>query len=123
MMKMIRFFFSFLFQEYPQVRPTNPIYSSQSTLRTQGSNPAPMRGVPSSKSSATLVNRRQKFDPQAPRRPSDWRWLAILCIILFFPLGLSQKFTFHLFFRFENSSRSFRSFRFCFCNQSSKKIS
>jgi len=76
------------YSEYPQVRPTNPIYSSQSTLRTQGSNPVPIRGVPSSKSSATLVNRRQKFDPQAPRRPSDWRWLTILCIILFFPLGL-----------------------------------
>ncbi len=76
-----------MFEEYPQVRPTNPLYSSQSTIRTQGSNPQP--GVaPSSKSSATLVNRRQKFDPQAPRRPSDWRWLAILCIILFFPLGM-----------------------------------
>jgi len=74
------------YSEYPQVRPTNPLYSSQSTIRTQGSNP--QAGVPSSKSSATLVNRRQKFDPQAPRRPSDWRWLAILCIILFFPIGL-----------------------------------
>ncbi|CAF2837590.1 unnamed protein product [Rotaria sp. Silwood2] len=70
--------------EYPQVRPTNPLYLSQSTFKTQGSNPLPSV----SKSSATLVNRRQKFDPQAPRRPSDWRWLAILCIILFFPLGL-----------------------------------
>lgn len=76
----------FSFAEYPQVRPTNPLYSSQSTLKTLGSNPA-APGLPSSKSSATLVNRRQKFDPQAPRRPSDWRWLAILCIVLFFPLG------------------------------------
>lgn len=75
------------YSEYPQVRPTNPLYSSQSTLKTLGSNPA-APGLPSSKSSATLVNRRQKFDPQAPRRPSDWRWLAILCIVLFFPLGL-----------------------------------
>ncbi|CAF1311700.1 unnamed protein product [Adineta ricciae] len=75
------------YSEYPQVRPTNPLYSSQSTIRTQGSQPH-ANGAVSSKSSATLVNRRQKFDPQAPRRPSDWRWLAILCIILFFPLGL-----------------------------------
>jgi len=84
------FFFhhSSRFLEYPQVRPTNPLYSSQSTIKTQGSN-AHVGAVPSSKSSATLVNRRQKFDPQAPRRPSDWRWLAILCIILFFPLGKS----------------------------------
>ncbi|CAF1183422.1 unnamed protein product [Rotaria sp. Silwood1] len=70
--------------EYPQIRPTNPFYLSQSTFKIQGSNP--LSSV--SKSSATLVNRRQKFDPQAPRRPSDWRWLSILCIILFFPLGL-----------------------------------
>jgi hypothetical protein len=34
------------------------------------------------------VTRRQKFDPQAPRRPSDWRLFAILCIILFFPTGM-----------------------------------
>ncbi len=74
-------------KEYPQVRPTNPLYSSQSTIRTQGSNPQ-AGVVPSSKSSAALVNRRQKFDPQAPRRPADWRWLGILCIILFFPLGM-----------------------------------
>ena len=55
-------------------------------MKTLGSNQGAPR-APSSKTSATLVNRRQKFDPQAPRRPSDWRWLAILCIILFFPLG------------------------------------
>ncbi|UJR15066.1 hypothetical protein I4U23_002036 [Adineta vaga] len=67
------------YSEYPQVRPTNPLYSSQSTVRTP---------TIKSKSSAVLVDRRQKFDPQAPRRPSDWRWLAILCIFLFFPLGL-----------------------------------
>jgi len=78
-----------VFKEYPQVRPTNPLYSSQSTIRTQGSTPQ-AAAASSSKSSATLVNRRQKFDPQAPRRPSDWRWLAILCIILFFPLGRFQ---------------------------------
>ncbi|CAF1156895.1 unnamed protein product [Rotaria magnacalcarata] len=72
------------FSEYPQVRPTNPLYSSQSIFNTQGFNP--LASV--AKSSATLVNRRQKFDPQAPRRPSDWRWLAVLCIMLFFPTGL-----------------------------------
>lgn len=66
-------------KEYPQVRPTNPLYSSQSTIKTP---------TIKSRSSATLVDRRQKFDPQAPRRPSDWRWLAILCIFLFFPLGM-----------------------------------
>ena len=79
-------FSCFFVKEYPQVRATNPLYSSQSTIGTRGSNGRAV-GAPSSKSSATLVNRRQKFDPQAPRRPSDWRWLAILCIILFFPLG------------------------------------
>ncbi|CAF1290875.1 unnamed protein product [Adineta steineri] len=67
------------YSEYPQVRPTNPLYASQSTVKTPTLN---------SRSTATLVDRRQKFDPQAPRRPSDWRWLAILCIILFCPLGL-----------------------------------
>jgi hypothetical protein len=71
--------YSFVYIEYPQVRPTNPLYTSRSTVKTQSSN---------LKSSATLVNRRQKFDPQAPRRPSDWQWLAILCIILFFPIGM-----------------------------------
>jgi len=75
-------------KEYPQVRPTNPLYYSSSIVKTQTSN---------SRSSATLVNRRQKFDPQAPRRPSDWRWLAILCIILFFPLGMLIQLSFFLF--------------------------
>lgn len=70
----------FDFAEYPQVRATNPLYTSRSTIQTQS--------LSTSRTSATLVNRRQKFDPQAPRRPSDWRWLSILCIILFFPLGL-----------------------------------
>ncbi len=74
----------FILKEYPQVQPTNPLYSSRSTVKTQGSSPHESN----TRSSATLVNRRQKFDPQAPRRPSDWRWLAILCIILFFPLGM-----------------------------------
>ncbi len=74
----------FLFEEYPQVQPTNPFYSSRSTVKTQGSS----SHASNSRSSATLVNRRQKFDPQAPRRPSDWRLLAILCIILFFPIGM-----------------------------------
>ena len=69
----------FCFEEYPQVRPTNPYYTNRSTVKTSSSN---------ARSSATLVNRRQKFDPQAPRRPNDWRWLTILCIILFFPLGM-----------------------------------
>jgi len=72
-------------KEYPQVRATNPLYTSRSTIKTQSIS-TPHSST--SRTSATLVNRRQKFDPQAPRRPSDWRWLAILCIILFFPLGL-----------------------------------
>ena len=74
----------FFYEEYPQVQPNNPLYSNRSTVKTEGSSSQPSN----SRSSATLVNRRQKFDPQAPRRPSDWRWLAILCIILFFPLGM-----------------------------------
>ncbi|CAF0747221.1 unnamed protein product [Didymodactylos carnosus] len=71
------------YSAYPQVRPTNPLYASQSTLKTQPSN-----RQSSSQTSAALVARRQKFNPQEPRRPSDWRWFAILCIILFFPTGV-----------------------------------
>ena len=69
--------------EYPQVHPTNPIYSTQSSAERPGSDRTPSN----SRSSATLVSRRQKFDPRRSRRPSDWRGLSILSIILFFPTG------------------------------------
>lgn len=105
-------------KEYPQVRATNPLYSSQSTIKTHGSN-GQAGGVPSSKSSATLVNRRQKFDPQAPRRPTDWRWLAILCIILFFPVGMFDFISVEIRYYFVLS----RIIRVCICTSSTNKIS
>ncbi|CAF1276260.1 unnamed protein product [Adineta steineri] len=70
------------YSEYPQVRPTNPLYSSTFTIRTLSS------GISNASSTATVVERRKKFDPQLPKRPSDWRWFAVLCIFLFPPTGL-----------------------------------
>ncbi|CAF1172233.1 unnamed protein product [Adineta ricciae] len=70
------------YSEYPQVRPTNPLYSSTFTIRTLSS------GISNVSSTATVVERRKKFDPQLPKRPSDWRWFAALCIFLFPPTGL-----------------------------------
>jgi len=35
-----------------------------------------------------LLNVEKKFDPQLPKRPSDWRWFSVLCIFLFPPTGL-----------------------------------
>lgn len=67
--------------EYPQVRPTNPLYASTFTIRTLTS------AVSNASSTATVVERRKKFDPQLPKRPSDWRWFAVLCIFLFPPTG------------------------------------
>jgi hypothetical protein len=70
--------------EYPQVRPTNPLYSSTFTIRTLSS------AVSNASSTATVVERRKKFDPRLPKRPSDWRWFAVLCIFLFPPTGKNQ---------------------------------
>ncbi|CAF0749870.1 unnamed protein product [Didymodactylos carnosus] len=70
------------YSEYPQVRPTNPLYSSTFTIRTLSS------GISNASSTATVVERRKKFDPSAPKLPSDWRWFAVLCIFLFPPIGL-----------------------------------
>lgn len=40
-------------------------------------------GISNASSTATVVERRKKFDPRLPRRPSDWRWFAVLCCFLF----------------------------------------
>ncbi|CAF2391727.1 unnamed protein product [Rotaria sp. Silwood2] len=72
------------YSEYPQVRPTNPLYSSTFTIRTFSS------GISNASSTATVVERRKKFDPQLPKRPNDWRWFAVLCIFLFPPTGKMQ---------------------------------
>ncbi|CAF3352335.1 unnamed protein product [Rotaria socialis] len=69
------------YSEYPQVRPTNPLYASTFTIRTYSS------AVSKASSTATVVERRKKFDPQLPKRPEDWRWFSILCIFLFPPTG------------------------------------
>ncbi|CAF2921796.1 unnamed protein product [Rotaria sp. Silwood2] len=65
------------YSEYPQVRPTNPLYSSTFTLRTLSS------AISNVSSAATVVERRKKFDPHTPKYPYDWRWFAVLCILLF----------------------------------------
>ncbi len=76
-----------IYLEYPQVRPTNPLYSSTFTIRTLSS------AVSNASSTATVVERRKKFDPRLPKRPSDWRWFSVLCIFLFPPTGnLTSKF-------------------------------
>ena len=81
---MCRLFLNSLDLEYPQVRPTNPLYSSTFTLRTLSS------AVSNASSTATVVERRKKFDPHIPKRPSDWRWFAGLCIFLFPLTGIKK---------------------------------
>ena len=71
--------------EYPQVRPTNPLYSSTFTIRTMSS------GISQASSTATVVERRKKFDPRLPKRPSDWRWFAVLCCFLFPLTGKTRR--------------------------------
>ena len=34
------------------------------------------------------VSRRQKYNPNMPRRISDWRWVGALAVLLFFPTGI-----------------------------------
>lgn len=34
------------------------------------------------------VSRRQKYNPSAPRRLYDWRWVGALAVLIFFPTGL-----------------------------------
>jgi hypothetical protein len=63
------------------VRPTNPLYTSTATIKTHAS--AVSRG-----STLNTVSRREKYNPAAPRRLHDWRWLSGLSTLLFFPTGL-----------------------------------
>jgi hypothetical protein len=71
----------FTYSEYPQIRPTNPLYTSTATIKTSGS--AMSRGT-----TINTVSRRQKYNPKAPRRIYDWRWTGALAALLFFPTGL-----------------------------------
>lgn len=64
-------------EEYPQVRPTNPLYSSTFSLRSHSS------AISNLSKTSTVVERRKKFDPHTPKHPDDWRWFAMLCILLF----------------------------------------
>lgn len=71
----------FTYSEYPQIRPTNPLYTSTATIKTATS--AVSRG-----STMNTVSRRQKYNPKIPRRINDWRWVSALAVLLFFPTGL-----------------------------------
>ena len=71
----------FCFIEYPQIRPTNPLYTSTATIKTHVS-------ASSHGSTINTVSRRSKFNPAAPKPIHDWRWLSALAILLFFPTGI-----------------------------------
>lgn len=71
----------FTYSEYPQIRPTNPLYTSTATIKTGTS--AVSRGT-----TLNTVSRRQKYNPNQPRRIKDWRWASALATLLFFPTGL-----------------------------------
>ena len=70
--------------EYPQIKPTNPLYTSTNTIKTAAS--AVSRT--SRASTMNTVSRRQKYNPNKPRRINDWRWVSALAVLLFFPTGL-----------------------------------
>ncbi|KAI3388533.1 hypothetical protein SNEBB_008878 [Seison nebaliae] len=79
------------YSHYPQVRPTNPLYSSNMTIATlkTGVSAGTYMSRGSLASSITSSRmRKRKFDPNLPAPPSDWRWFASLCILLFFPTGI-----------------------------------
>lgn len=71
----------FTYSEYPQIRPTNPLYTSTYTIKTSASHA-------SRASTMNTVSRRQKYNPNAPRRLYDWRWIGALSVLLFFPTGI-----------------------------------
>ncbi|RNA24116.1 hypothetical protein BpHYR1_036716 [Brachionus plicatilis] len=71
----------FTYSEYPQIRPTNPLYTSTHTIKTSASHA-------SRASTMNTVSRRQKYNPNAPRRLYDWRWVGALAVLLFFPTGI-----------------------------------
>lgn len=74
----------FTYSEYPQIKPTNPLYQSTNTIKTAAS--AVSRT--SRASTMNTVSRRQKYNPNKPRRIHDWRWVSALAVLLFFPTGL-----------------------------------
>lgn len=74
----------FTYSEYPQIRPTNPLYQSTNTIKTATSHASRA----SRASTMNTVSRRQKYNPNAPRRIYDWRWVSALAVLLFFPTGL-----------------------------------
>jgi hypothetical protein len=60
------------------------LYTSTATIKTATS--AVSRN--SRASTINTVSRRQKYNPNAPRRIYDWRWVSALAVLLFFPTGL-----------------------------------
>ncbi len=76
--------FQLYLKEYPQIKPTNPLYTSTNTIKTAAS--AVSRT--SRASTMNTVSRRQKYNPNKPRRIYDWRWVSALAVLLFFPTGL-----------------------------------
>lgn len=71
------------YSEYPQIRPTNPMYTSTNTIKTGVS----AASRTSRASTMNTVSRRQKYNPNAPRRIHDYRWMGALAMLLFFPTG------------------------------------
>ena len=57
------------------------MYTSTATIKTAAS-------VGSRGSTINTVSRRQKYNPNAPRRLYDWRWVSALAVLVFFPTGL-----------------------------------
>lgn len=77
----------FTYSEYPQIRPTNPLYQSTATIKTATSHIS--RASRNSRASTmNTVSKRQKYNPNMPRRINDWRWVGALAVLLFFPTGL-----------------------------------
>lgn len=74
----------FTYSEYPQIKPTNPLYNSTNTLKTAAS----QASRASRASTMNTVSRRQKYNPNQPRRIQDLRWTSALAVLFFFPSGL-----------------------------------
>ena len=89
------------------------MYTSTATIKTATS--AVSRG-----STMNTVSRRQKYNPNQPRRIKDYRWIGALACLLFFPTGIiavglafKAKTKFHDGFIDESKKLNRRAFTFC----------